>query len=314
MSAQIIDVTRGLSTPPYEWQEPQPEYIFHIGSTDGSSGAAVSAELSSLAELKGVELRSDHPNPDVLTVVVDDPDAMIGSYLNSVRQHGGEADSVVTSLAAHVVGYLIEDVTNDRTIAKVWSGPPVDPSTAAAWADQLLALATRDPRLPHGPVSDLSSYEVAKASWQVIAPANYAAPTPEGLRDLFGSAWRTARAWEVSDPGRAAEVEHRMVNLLGKDAADSGLQLDFDPQRGVVVAMLPAVGSIELGRIQIGPPPAVRSESGVTSSLIQLDDLLGLPAIVRGSAGLLLSAGEHLASKLGTEVAAAPDSATLASP
>ena len=320
MSAQIIDVTRGLSGPRGS-QDPQPEYTFHIGSTDGSSGVAISAELSRFAELKGVELRSDHPNPDVLTVVVDDPDAMIGSYLDSVRQHGGTADAVVTSLAAHVIGYLIEDVTHDRTTAKVWSESPVDPSTAATWADQLLALATRDPLLPHGPMSDLSSYEVAKASWQVIAPDNYAAPTPEGLRDLFGSAWRTARAWELSDPGRAAEVEHRMVNLLGKDAANSELQLDFDPQRGVVVGTAtipsifetaPAVLSIELGRIQIGPPPAVRSESGVTSSLIQADDLLGLPAIIRGSAGLLLSAGEHVVSKLGTKVAAPHVAADLA--
>jgi Holliday junction resolvase-like predicted endonuclease len=308
MSAQIIDVTRGLT---HKRLEPQPEYIFHIGSTDGSSGAAISAELSRLAELKGVELRSDHPNPDVLTVVVDDPDAMIGSYLDSVRQHGGIADAVVTSLAAQVVGYFIDDVTHDRTNAEVFSTHPVDPATAAAWADQLLALATRDPLLPHGQVSDLSSYEVAKASWQVISPSNYMAPTPEGLRDLFGSAWRTARSWELSDPGRAAEVERRMVDLLGKDYADSEVQLDFDPQRGEVLALLPGVGAIDVGSIEIGPPPAVRSESGAPTSWIQADDLLGIPAIVRGSGKLLLSAGEHLASKIGREVAA-PLAADLA--
>ena len=308
MSAQIIDVTRGVSTR----QELQPEYRFHIGSTDGSIGAAVSAELSRLEELKGVELRSDNPDPDVLTVVVHDPDAMIGSYLENVRQHGGQGDAVVTSVTAHVIGYFIEDVTHGRTTAEVWRGQPVDPSTAAAWADQLLALATRDPLLLHGPMSDLSSYEVAKASWQVIAPGHYVRPTPEGLRDLFGSAWRTTRTWEVSDPARAAEVEHRMVNLLGKDAADSGSYLHFDPQHGVVTAVSPTGGWAELGRIQIGPPPAVRSEAGVTSSLIQLDDLFGIPALVRGSAKLLLSAGEHVAAKFGTEIAAGHVAADLA--
>jgi hypothetical protein len=315
MPAQIIDVTREVSTRRTS-DELQPEYRFHIRSTDGSVGAAVSAELSPPAELKGVELRSDNPDPDVITVVVYDPDAMIESYLENVRQHAGQVDAIVTSVTAHVIGYFIEDVTHGRTTAEVWRGQPVDPSTAAAWAGQLLALATRDPLLPRGPMSELSSYEVAEASWQVIAPGNYAKPTPEGLRDLFGSAWSTARTWEKSDPERAAEVEHRMINLLAKDAADSGLPLHFDPQHGVVNAMLePPIDEfggiqtdpIELGSIQTSPPPAMRSEAGVTASPIQAYDLLGIPALVRGAgklAGkLLLSAGEHVAAKFETEAA-----------
>ena len=120
MSAQIVDITRGLSTPRHTGQEPQPEYISHIGSTEGSSSAAFLADLARLEELKGVELRSDNPDPDVLTVVVHDPDVMIGSYLDNVPLAQGRVQAVGPSPTTHVIGYAIEDVSHDRTTAEVY--------------------------------------------------------------------------------------------------------------------------------------------------------------------------------------------------
>jgi hypothetical protein len=269
-------------------EKAQFEYVFRVEADDGSGVTALLEEVLPHGPLAGMEIRYPSGEPGVLNVVVVDQDKFVDSFLDAVQQHGTDSP-VMTSITTEVVQFLIEDVTHES-------------AEAEALASQLVEIATRSDQ-QSGQAGELSSYEIARASWEVVKPNNEVRPTPPGMRELFTLAWLTAKAWETEDPLRLSDVEDRMIESLGKGAKDNPLyaNVTFDPDTGIVQGVVKdwkGDGEFprELGRIKTTVAPPVTTNPGLSKPLFDPIDFVPTGP-VQSALGLGVRAGAEVVER-----------------